>query len=272
MKKGRIGKLRSILLSLVILCIMAVSATAVVFAAESDFIEEESISVSVISDVHYYPYKFTGSQAQVYQDYLNQDPKLLAESSFILDRALEMAAAERPDYLLIPGDLTKDGEKQGHAELSARLKRFEKETGVEVYVINGNHDINNSDAVTFENDIYESAETVTPAEFRAFYDGLGYGHADAEYYIPAEGKAAGGLSYTVPLNGGYRLLALDTGIYSSDVNPDGIDEHITGGGLAPDALLWATEVLEEAKENNETVIALRPCDRRENLFRNCRLV
>ena len=60
--------------------------------------------------------------------------------------------------LLVSGDLTKDGELEGHKEFSARLQQVQKDVpGMKVYVINGNHDVRN-----------ENARTSTPPTARPF--------------------------------------------------------------------------------------------------------
>lgn len=61
-----------------------------------------------------------------------------------------------PDVLLISGDLTKDGEREGHEALAGILERFEEETGAQVYITPGNHDLNNSNAMNFNTDSGEA--------------------------------------------------------------------------------------------------------------------
>ena len=85
--------------------------------------------------------------------------------------ALAQSAEENGlEYVLIAGDLTYNGEKNAHEALAARLAAFEAETGLQVYVINGNHDINNSSATQYIADEngsyyweYADTDTVLPA-------------------------------------------------------------------------------------------------------------
>ena len=54
-----------------------------------------------------------------------------------------MIKKDKPDLVLISGDLTKDGEKLGHQNMAEKLQTIEDETDAEIFVINGNHDIYN---------------------------------------------------------------------------------------------------------------------------------
>ena len=91
--------------------------------------EDTNLKVSVLSDLHY----FSQSMIKDCNDFKVDkatDRKLLEESSAILDRALEKVKEEKPDVLLISGDLTKDGELKGHKEVAAKLKKLKEELKV----------------------------------------------------------------------------------------------------------------------------------------------
>jgi|GEM_PF-414965 len=215
------------------------------------------MKICVISDTHYYPLNYV-SDCEDYKTYVGGDPKMLAESGAILDSALDMIKADQPDLVLISGDLTKDGEKQGHQELAKKLQKIEDETDAEVFVINGNHDIYNyQDSCTFENGKKEQATTTTPAEFKEIYGQFGYnGEYDAQYYTPPEGKQAGGLSYSVTV-GDYVIIGIDSGRYSPDAET-GMDtnEHITAGRIDTSLLPWVEQQVKDAIAKGKTPIGL----------------
>ena len=196
----------------------------------------EDLKICVMSDTHYYPLNYV-SDCEDYTTYVNGDPKMLAESGSIFDAAVDIVKEDQPDIVLISGDLTKDGEKLGHQHVAAKLQALEDETGTEVFLINGNHDVYNYlDACTFENGKKESAETVTPTEFKEIYANFGYnGEFDGKYYTPPQGKQAGGLSYTATF-GDYVILAMDSGMYSPDATGMDTNEHITAGRR----IFWAS--------------------------------
>ena len=225
------------------------------YAAAEDL--TENLKICLISDTHYYPLNYV-SDCEDYKTYVGGDPKMLAESGAILDSALDMIKADQPDLVLISGDLTKDGEKQGHQELAKKLQKIEDETGAEVFVINGNHDIYNyQDSCTFENGKKEQATTTTPAEFKEIYGQFGYnGEYDAQYYTPPEGKQAGGLSYSVTV-GDYVIIGIDSGRYSPDAET-GMDtnEHITAGRIDTSLLPWVEQRVKDAIAKGKTPIGL----------------
>ena len=84
---------------------------------------ESEIKIAVLSDMHYYPVNFVSDCAD-YTTYVGGDPKMLEESGSIADAALEMVRQDNPDILMVSGDLTKDGEIQGHRDLAAKFQKL----------------------------------------------------------------------------------------------------------------------------------------------------
>ena len=213
--------------------------------------DESEIKIAVLSDMHYYPVNFV-SDCEDYETYVGGDPKMLEESSSIADAALQMVREDNPDILLVSGDLTKDGEIQGHRDLASKFQKLEDETDIEVFVINGNHDLYNyTDACTFENGQKESAETTEQDDFKTIYANFGYnGDYNAQYFEnpnAAQGELAGQMSYTVDL-GKFRIVAIDSCCYS----PDGGN----GMGTDEDLMPWVVDQIKDAEEAGDTVIGL----------------
>lgn len=222
--------------------------------------DESEIKIAVLSDMHYYPVNFV-SDCEDYTTYVGGDPKMLEESGSIADAALQMVREDNPDILLVSGDLTKDGEIQGHRDLASKFQKLEDETDIEVFVINGNHDLYNyTDACTFENGQKESAETTEQDDFKTIYANFGYnGEYNAQYFEnpnAAQGELAGQMSYTVDL-GKFRIVAIDSCCYSPDGgNGMGTNEHITAGRIDEDLMPWVVDQIKDAEEAGDTVIGL----------------
>lgn len=222
--------------------------------------DESEIKIAVLSDMHYYPVNFV-SDCEDYETYVGGDPKMLEESGSIADAALQMVREDNPDILLVSGDLTKDGEIQGHRDLASKFQKLEDETDIEVFVINGNHDLYNyTDACTFENGQKESAETTEQDDFKTIYANFGYnGDYNAQYFEnpnAAQGELAGQMSYTVDL-GKFRIVAIDSCCYSPDGgNGMGTNEHITAGRIDEDLMPWVVDQIKDAEEAGDTVIGL----------------
>ncbi len=217
---------------------------------------KSSLSFASISDVHYYPQSYTGDNCPEWQNYNTMSSKEFMESDAITRTTLDSIALKAPElgtkYLFISGDLTKDGEYQAHAELAAILEQFEKDAGIKVIVINGNHDVDNSNACTFENGVQEQARSITQAEFKEVYKNLGYDLAVAEY-TPPSGKTENGLSYVVDLDKNYRLIVVDSNEYDA-YTPQ---TPITNGAITEDCLNWVKEMAAQGKAQGKTVMVMQ---------------
>lgn len=249
MKKNLFLKILSVILvvALVAACIpLSVSANS------------SEIRFGVISDIHYIAPSLKNLESEEWQKFVYNKHKEYNVLDSLLDNALDgvlrNAVEGGENYVLIPGDLTKDGELESHKALAERLEEFEAETGIQVLVIPGNHDINNSNAVTFENGTKEPTEKTSPEQFREIYDDCGFDLADS-FFVPEEGKKGGMLSYAATL-GDYRLIAVDSCIYSND-NGATDNEHETAGQLADGLLEWIVDECKKAEENGLTVIGMQ---------------
>lgn len=201
------------------------------------------LKIAVISDLHYYDTSL-GATGEAFEKYLSEDRKLLVESAEILETALAMIIAEKPDILLIPGDLTKDGERVNHEAVAARLAVLAA-SGIKVYVVPGNHDVLNPHAFSFEGDAKNPVPTVTAEEFAAIYAGLGYKNA-----FMRDPKS---LSYVAEPVPGLWILALDACEYEKNVNKE---EPETGGKFSKAQLAWIKMVLTKALTEQKVVIGL----------------
>lgn len=249
MKKSLILKILSVVLvvTLVAACIpMTVSANS------------SEIRFGVISDIHYIAPSLKNLESEAWKEFVYNKHKEYSETDSLLDNALDgvlrNAVEDGENYVLVPGDLTKDGELESHKALAEKFGAFEEETGIQVLVAPGNHDINNSNGVTFENGIKEPTQKTSPEQFREIYADFGFDLADS-FFVPEEGKKGGMLSYAVTL-GNYRLIAIDSCIYSNDNGAEN-NEHETAGQLAEGLLDWIEDECAKAEENGLTVIGMQ---------------
>lgn len=198
----------------------------------------------VMSDLHYYDPSL-GTSGAAFEDVLGSDRKLLKESIDLVTLAVDEALAQHPDFVIVPGDLTKDGEVVNHEGVRQQLRRL-LDAGIPTYVVPGNHDYNNTEAFRFEGDQQIDVPAVSKAEFRTMYADFGH-DGDA---IMADTDS---LSYVAEPVPGLWLLALDTN--TSDDNVEG-QEPLTGGALSAAQYDWLLEVLEEAASQGKSVIAM----------------
>ncbi len=191
--------------------------------------------IMVATDLHYFLPALYGDSELFLQMIRRGDGKLVQRSPELLEALVAEALHQRPDVVILTGDLTYNGERQSHLELAAAMDRLWDE-GIPVYVLPGNHDINNPGAVAFSAYAYAPAASVTPEEFRAIW---------SRCLLPAE--TARGMSYTVRLEAGVWLAMTDVCVYEDSVEAVGrfTDLHAD----------WLTDVLAEAREAGAAVIA-----------------
>ncbi len=206
--------------------------------------------IGVISDLHYTHPALIVEKGKALDDYLRQDRKLLLESDALLRKSVENLLNENVDIVLIPGDLTKDGERISHLGVAKLLSPL-RERGVQVLVIPGNHDIDNPHAVSFHGDEIQKTETVTPTEFKEIYTDYGYGSA-----ISFDDNS---LSYVSEPVDGLRIICIDAcKYYHNTFVSRGAkkDSCVTQGKIKPETMNWIKTETQVAKLLGKQVIAM----------------
>jgi 3',5'-cyclic AMP phosphodiesterase CpdA len=202
------------------------------------------VRFAIISDPHLYNDRL-GTSGPQFDAYMVSDLKLLKQSESILESALSSIATQHVQFLVVSGDLTKDGEILDHVLMTQHLQKLEK-LGIQVFVVPGNHDINNPDAVIYLPDgTTRPVPSASPAVFRALYQRFGYGQA-------LESDAAS-LSYLVEPVPGLWLLAIDSCDYQNNWQ---CGTPRVGGRLSPETMTWILAKIQEGQANGKQVIAV----------------
>lgn len=204
--------------------------------------KDQDLSIIETTDVHYFAPSLTDNGAAFKQYVAAGDGKQLAYSDEITDAFLEDVEAKKTDVLIISGDLTNNGEKTSHEELSKKLAQVEK-AGTQVFVVPGNHDINNPWARKFEKDKQLPTDTITPTDFSKIYGDFGYKDA-----ISSDDFS---LSYLAAPSSKVWLLMLDTAIYKTNMQQG---TPTTEGGLTTGTLDWVKECSALAEKNGAKLI------------------
>lgn len=244
------------LLSLLLAVVLVFTLTVPALAAEKP--QDMNLRIAVMSDLHYLSPDMI-ADTEDFEHAFNSDRKLLKESSSILREMLERVRADKPDILLVSGDLTKDGEQECHAALAKQLQQLQQDfPGLKIYVINGNHDIRNYNAKNFNTADGKAvpATRTEPEDFKQIYDFVYSDPTVIATFTPAEGNKAGGLSYVARPVEGLTVIAMDTCRYSSDNTSNGDDEHETSGAISADLEKWVIEQTAAAKARGDLVIGL----------------
>lgn len=244
------------LLSLLLAVVLVFTLTVPALAAEKP--QDMNLRIAVMSDLHYLSPDMI-ADTEDFEHAFNSDRKLLKESSSVLHEMLERVRADKPDILLVSGDLTKDGEQECHAALAKQLQQLQQDVpGLKIYVINGNHDIRNYNAKNFNTADGKAvpATRTEPEDFKRIYDFVYSDPTVLATFTPAEGNKAGGLSYVAQPVEGLTVIAMDTCRYSSDNTSNGDDEHETSGAISADLEKWVIEQTAAAKARGDLVIGL----------------
>ncbi len=92
--------------------------------------------VMVIADPHVLAPELM-PEGEALEAMMAKQRKMIDLSPAAFEALMDTAAAYQPDLLLIPGDLTKDGEAESHAWVKAQLQTL----GIPTLLIPGNHDL-----------------------------------------------------------------------------------------------------------------------------------
>lgn len=169
----------------------------------------KDIRLVVASDIHLLAAELTDQGEYFKKIEQTGDGKQLTYNRVIVDAFLADMAELAPDAVILPGDMSYNGEKKSHEELTGALKKWKKQTGIPVYAIPGNHDVSSIFSRGFFEDHAVGAATVNPEGFRKLYQEFGYGKK-TEGIIS---RSPDELSYLIRLGERVSLYMLNTNVY-----------------------------------------------------------
>lgn len=233
MVKGRIVSLA------VILAFMAVLVgTALALHEEqqpSQYAPLEQTTLFVASDLHYLSPELTDNGEYFNNLIENGDGKAMGFCEDITDAFIRQVIEQKPDVLILSGDLTFNGEKASHTVLAEKLSAV-KEVGIPVLVLPGNHDLENPMAASFSGDGYSPVSSINGQQFEEIYHTFGFEDAIA--------RDNDSLSYVYELSQGLWILMLD------------VNTVEVPGVLKADTYQWAKRQLEEAASRGIRILTV----------------
>lgn len=229
------------LLGGIALAAVTMSAIANAKPPARDAASAAPVRFAVLSDLHFYDAKL-GTTGTAFENYVAVDPKLLALSEPILQQAIADIKAQQVQFVVITGDLTKDGEVLNHVRVTQYLQKL-REAGIGAYVVPGNHDLNNRHAVKYLGDTTRPVPTASVEVFRALYERFGFKQAID--------RAPDSLSYVAEPVPGLWLLMLDSVKAAENAeSPDPLDS----GRLTAATMTWAMEKIQQGQAAGKNVI------------------
>ena len=191
----------------------------------------KDISIYVATDLHVMSPDLIINKGSAWDDYISSSHKLEDYSVGLFQNMIDTVLSQMPDIVMIPGDISKDGEKLSHEYVTRELSRL-TDAGIKVYVVPGNHDIGNiENAQYFDGSKRYKAENITSEEFAEMYASFGY-----EGSVRDENS----LSYVAEPFEGLVII--------------GIDSH--SRKIGKKTLNWICEQSTKAREEDKQVIAM----------------
>lgn len=240
----------------------------------------KKISLSILSDIHILARSLMANNKE-FNMAIKYDRKFLVEGEGLLKKALELASHNDSKYIIIPGDLTKDGEKKSHLEVREILKSWTYENPQRnIFLIPGNHDINNNQAFDYKN--LKKTDYIEPREFFEIYDflykdkvlefyknsNIFKSHLDFvnkkfnrdfkySYYCQGYGSYLARIDNNLENKNSLTLLFIDTSIYSCDYEQNHKDGKTNVvGALDKNVMKWAIEKIDEAKSRKDMIFVI----------------
>lgn len=200
------------------------------------------MDVMIASDLHYLSDDLFSLDNKIYtKANLTSDGRYQEKDNQIIDMLIDKVKKESPQYLVLTGDLSFNGEKKSHLVLKDKLSELLDKT--KVLVIPGNHDTFYN-SKSYINDEVHSCDTITIDEFKDIYKEFGYSNALYKDEVSA--------SYVYPLSDNYWAFMLDTTLNRYNYY---YGELITGGEIEASTISWMEDILKKAKDNNIKVLS-----------------
>ena len=188
----------------------------------------------LLTDTHYFE-ESLGVEGKAFEEYMQKEQYFMKESSAIVKSVFYRIAEDKDtDIVIIPGDLSKNGELESHKSFIKELYNL-KASGKKIFVITAGHDY--GDAFAFKNDKWIDVEGTDFNALTEMYKDFGHGDALA-FDEPTH-------SYMAQITENVRMLAI---CCDSENQPKGaMDERI---------MSWAKEQLDKAKQDGCSVFAI----------------
>ena len=154
--------------------------------AANELVVDREINIAHIADTHYYPLRYCHNDHNEgdFGRMMAGDSKILIESSSVVKAIFEeiYKNGAELDYLVVAGDITKDGEIGSHRDmanglrfLQNRIREDYNNTDFQIFAILGNHDLYNHKTFSYGgNGLKKEVDNVTRKDISKLYFGLGH--------------------------------------------------------------------------------------------------
>lgn len=233
-------KIKHLTLAIAFLAIGFLSSCSKVEDSEESIPDDAPKNFIVLSDIHLMHPDLLVHEGAAFDKYNWEECKLLRESPEIFAATLERVRKYNPDFLIVCGDMTKDGEIISHRYVAEKLEEFSKQTGAGILVVPGNHDLTNPHSFRYDGAVSTPEPSATEADFEQIYARCGYGDA-----IERGPRKLDYMNYPAD---GIAFIGVDSN------EPNTPDRAAVQGGLTKDQVSWVAEMVKKAHTDNRYVI------------------
>ena len=192
-------------------------------------------SFYLVTDTHYFENEL-GAEGKAFEKMMATEQYFVRESSAIVKSTFARISEDKEtDVVIIPGDLTKNGEIESHKSFIKELYKL-RESGKRIYVITAGHDYGNF-SYAYKNDERIQVEGTDFNALCDMYRDFGYGDAIA-LDEPTH-------SYVAEITEGVRMLAICC---------DSLNQP--KGAMDERHMSWAKDQIDKAKEDNCSIFAI----------------
>ncbi len=202
----------------------------------------DTVTYFIASDLHYLSPRLYTPGTAFDAVCRVRDGKEVRYGEQLLDAFIDTVRQAKPDALILTGDLTLNGELFSHEDLAKKLSALDPSV-TKVYVIPGNHDLNNPNATAYVGDHLEPAEYCTPTQFADIYADCGLTKADYQ--------RSGTLDYVVRAEKGPWLMMIDSTLHATNL-ADGSPN--AAGHMSYAAVQWTERFAQRAREAGREMI------------------
>lgn len=193
----------------------------------------DPFTAMIATDLHYIDSSICDNGPVFQSVNQNGDGKTMLYCSEVVDSLMAEAKKKQPSALILTGDLTFNGERASHLALANKFHALEQ-AGVPVFVMPGNHDIDNYFARQYQGTQELVTPTISEKDFADIYAPYGYQEASS--------RDSYSLSYAIDVRKDVRLVFLDS-------------NHDNSNTLTNTTIRWYQSQLSSAKASGLKVFS-----------------
>lgn len=244
--------MKKIILGILLIALSGCQSTA---SYDAPLFGETDLKIITTSDIHFFDPSLFEEGPLFTQVLENGDGKILHHSVDIMANFVDNIKQEQADVLIITGDLTLNGEATSHHSLVRYLHQIEA-NGTKVFVIPGNHDIDNPRARAYHQHDISKVKNISQKDFTKIYKDFGY--SGKETILDPNS-----LSYLIKLSPTQSLFMLD----SNNNTQAGNSSTLISGSLPQATRDWMALMLQDTNETHQTIVAMH-----HNLYKHSEVI